>query len=97
MKDTNCPHLAGGLRVTTGEAAEGIFCKLCGVIDAPHRQRPLSSALPSEVRPGSENDSRDPFQGAFQVEQRLAAGLFSVGRAVRTRADADTLPPPENL
>src|SRR6516162_10385752 len=28
MKDTNCPHLAGGLRVTTGEAAEGISCKL---------------------------------------------------------------------
>jgi hypothetical protein len=28
MKDTNCPNLGGGLRVTTGEAAEGIFSKL---------------------------------------------------------------------
>src|SRR6202047_3215734 len=57
----------------------------------------LSSASPSEVRPGSENAARDPFQGALQVGQRLAARLVSVGRATRTRADADTLLPRENL
>src|SRR3984893_17998262 len=35
MKDTNCPNLAGGLRVTTGEAAGGIFCKLLREIRRP--------------------------------------------------------------
>src|SRR6516164_1348765 len=41
MKDTNCPHLAGGLRATTGKAAEGIFCKLCGVIRRPASIAPV--------------------------------------------------------
>src|ERR1700692_4937495 len=35
MKDTNCPNLAVGLRVTTGETAGGIFCKLLRVIRPP--------------------------------------------------------------
>ena len=35
MKDTNCPNLAGGLRVPTGEAAGGIFCKFLRVIRRP--------------------------------------------------------------
>src|SRR5215469_15631044 len=41
MEDTNSLHLAGGLRVTTGEAAEGIFCKLCGVILHPASIAPV--------------------------------------------------------
>jgi hypothetical protein len=32
MKDTNRPNLVDGLRVTTGEAAGGISCKLLRVI-----------------------------------------------------------------
>src|ERR1700737_3227915 len=35
MKDTNCPNLAGGLRVTTGEPAGGIFCNLLRRIRRP--------------------------------------------------------------
>src|ERR1700726_4192751 len=36
MKDTNCPNLAVGLRVTSGEAAGGIFCKILREV-RPHR------------------------------------------------------------
>src|SRR5215469_8739257 len=41
MEDTNCLHLAGGLRVTTGEAAEGISCKLLRVILHPASIAPV--------------------------------------------------------
>src|SRR3984893_16970146 len=41
MKDTNCPNLAVGLRVTTGEMAGGIFCKLLRVIRPPASIEPV--------------------------------------------------------
>src|SRR6201994_3652670 len=41
MKDTNCPNLAVGLRVTTDEAAGGIFCKLLRVIRPPASIAPV--------------------------------------------------------
>src|SRR6202022_485662 len=45
MKDTNCPNLAGGLRVTTGEGAGGIFCKLLRVIRRPASIAPFISGV----------------------------------------------------
>src|ERR1700748_887847 len=48
MKDTNCPNLADGLRVTTGEAAGGISCKLLRVIRRPHRAN--TTCMPGAYR-----------------------------------------------
>src|ERR1700746_2899306 len=40
-KDTNCPNLGGGLRVTTDEAPGGIFPKLLRVIRRPASIAPV--------------------------------------------------------